>query len=86
MLGLLAVLTLLPALLGVLVLRGSDVARLSLLLIVCVSVATQFVAWLTDSSDWVLGLSLMVVALDVLALLALSGRAARRFSEGRRLD
>lgn len=70
-----------PAAVGVLVLRGVDWARLVVLLLGCVSIIVQFVAWWSGHAPIVMGVTLVVTALDILTLLALSGKAARRFSQ-----
>lgn len=70
-----------PAAVGVLVLRGVDWARLVVLLLGCVSIVVQFVAWWSGHAPIVMGVTLVVTALDILTLLALSGKAARRFSQ-----
>lgn len=70
---------LVPAAFGVAVLRGVDSARLLVLVAGCLSISSQFVAWWSGGVRIELGLSLAVLAMDILTLLALSGKPAREF-------
>ena len=79
-----AITAFIPAAVGVLVLRGVDWARLVVLLLGCVSILVQFVAWWSGHAQLVMGAALVLTALDILTLLALSGKPARRFSQQRR--
>jgi hypothetical protein len=73
------------ALLGVLLLRGSDLARLVLLGYAAATTVAAFLAWwageplISDLGEF------GVVALNVLILLALSGRPARAFTLANRM-
>ncbi|WP_235866442.1 LssY C-terminal domain-containing protein [Serinibacter arcticus] len=73
-----------PAAVGLMVLRGVDWARLTVLLLGCLSILVQFVAWWGGHAQIVAGVALAVTALDILTLLALSGKPARQFSRQRR--
>lgn len=68
-----------PAVLATFVLRGVDLARVLVLVSGCVSLTAVFVTWASGGPDPLVGAALLVTPLDILTLLALSGRPAREF-------
>ncbi|MGO2750357.1 MAG: LssY C-terminal domain-containing protein [Pseudoclavibacter sp.] len=70
-------------LLGVLVLRGVNWARMTLLLYAACSIAVQFGGWWAGDEEIRFSTTLAFTALDILSLLALSGKPARQYSRRR---
>ena len=74
-----AVAAVVPAVLATLVLRGVDLARVLVLVSGCISLTALFVTWVSTGAGPLTGPALLVTPLDILTLLALSGRPAREF-------
>ncbi|TGO06529.1 LssY C-terminal domain-containing protein [Serinibacter arcticus] len=74
-----AVAAVVPAVLATLVLRGVDLARVLVLVSGCVSLSALFATWVSSGAGPLVGAALLVTPLDILTLLALSGRPAREF-------
>ncbi|MBF4551404.1 LssY C-terminal domain-containing protein [Pseudoclavibacter sp. VKM Ac-2888] len=70
-------------LLGILVLRGVNWARITLLLYAAGSIALQFGGWWAGDEEIRFSTTLAFTALDILSLLALSGKPARQYSRQR---
>lgn len=65
---------------GVLLLRGSNVARVIGMLLSTISIATAFVGWWEFGQEITVGTTLVTVSLDILVLLALSSRDAAAYA------
>ncbi|WP_424467661.1 LssY C-terminal domain-containing protein [Pseudoclavibacter helvolus] len=78
-----AIVVLSTFLLGVLVLRGVNWARIALLLYATGSIALQFASWWAGDEEIRFSTTLAFTALDILSLLALSGKPARQYSRQR---
>lgn len=78
-----AIIVLTSLLLGVLVLRGVNWARITLLLYAAASIALQFGSWWAGDEEIRFSTTLAFTALDILSLLALSGKPARQYSRQR---
>ncbi|WP_371029864.1 LssY C-terminal domain-containing protein [Pseudoclavibacter sp. JSM 162008] len=78
-----AIIVLTSLLLGVLVLRGVNWARITLLLYAAASIALQFGSWWAGDEEIRFSTTLAFTALDILSLLALSGKPARHYSRQR---
>lgn len=78
-----AIVVLTSFLLGVLVLRGVNWARITLLLYATLSIGLQFGGWWAGDEEIRFSTTLAFTALDILSLLALSGKPARQYSRQR---
>ncbi|WP_271986429.1 LssY C-terminal domain-containing protein [Pseudoclavibacter terrae] len=78
-----AIIVITSLLLGVLVLRGVNWARITLLLYAAASIALQFGSWWAGDEEIRFSTTLAFTALDILSLLALSGKPARQYSRQR---
>ena len=78
-----AIVVLTSFLLGVLVLRGVNWARITLLLYATLSIGLQFGGWWAGDEEIRFSTTLAFTALDILSLLALSGKPARQHSRQR---
>ncbi|KZE39593.1 hypothetical protein [Microbacterium sp. T32] len=78
--GILGVITLVQAVFGILLLRGSNVARVIVMLVSTSSIATAFVGWWELGQEITVGTTLVTVSLDILVLLALSSRDAAAYA------
>lgn len=61
---------------GILVLRGSNAARVIVMISSTLTILASFAAWWDGSSDITIRTTLITLALDILVLLALSSRSA----------
>lgn len=68
------------AVLAVLVLRGSNVARVIVMAFAVVSISTSFTAWWFQGQEITLHSSLPLLAIDILVLLALSSRGSAAYA------
>ncbi|WP_375385314.1 hypothetical protein [uncultured Microbacterium sp.] len=66
--------------LGLLTYRGSNVARVIVMLFSVVSISFSFVSWWTEGQEITLKTSLLSLAFDILVLLALSSRSAAAYA------
>jgi hypothetical protein len=71
---------LIEVVLVVLILRGSNIARVIVMFLSVGSIATAFVAWWVQGQDIRIGTTLLTLALDILVLLALSSRNAAAYA------
>ncbi|WP_431796310.1 hypothetical protein [Microbacterium enclense] len=78
--GILGLVTLVQVVFGVLLLRGSNVARVIVMLVSTISIVTAFVGWWELGQDITVGTTLVTVSLDILVLLALSSRDAAAYA------
>lgn len=78
--GILGVITVIQALFGILLLRGSNVARVLVMLVSTVSIVSAFVGWWELGQEITVGTTLVTVSLDILVLLALSSRDAAAYA------
>ncbi|OZD54476.1 hypothetical protein CH252_09335 [Rhodococcus sp. 06-1477-1B] len=69
---------------GILVLRGSNPARVAVMIVSVVSISAAFVGWWDLGADITVRTTLATLSLDVLVLLALSSRDAAAFAHRRR--
>jgi hypothetical protein len=67
-------------LLALMTFRGSNLARVIVMLISVVSIATAFAGWWAEGQEVTLKTSLLSHALDILVLLALSSRSAAAYA------
>ncbi|MBN9213164.1 MAG: hypothetical protein BGO45_16395 [Microbacterium sp. 71-36] len=78
--GILGVITLVQAVFGILLLRGSNVARVIVMLVSTLSIITAFAGWWELGQEITVGTTLVTVSLDILVLLALSSRDAAAYA------
>ncbi|MGC0369393.1 hypothetical protein [Microbacterium sp. SLBN-111] len=78
--GLLGVIALVQGVFGILLLRGSNVARVIVMLVSTSSIVTAFVGWWELGQEITVGTTLVTVSLDILVLLALSSRDAAAYA------
>lgn len=67
-------------LLAFFILRGSNTARVIVMLLSVISISTAFVGWWAQGQEVTLKTSLASLALDILVLLALSSRSAAAYA------
>jgi len=65
---------------GILLLWGSNVARVAVMIVSTMSIAAAFVGWWQVGDDITVGTTLVTLALDILVLLALSSRDAAAYA------
>lgn len=75
-----AALLLFQAVLAVLILRGSNWARVLVMFVAVFDIYTTFIAWLTREQELTLSGSIYSLAIDILILLALSSQAAASYA------
>ena len=78
--GLLGGIALIQVVFGILLLRGSNVARVIVMFVSTISIASAFVGWWELGQEITVGTTLVTVSLDILVLLALSSRDAAAFA------
>lgn len=78
--GVLGGITLVQAVFGILLLRGSNVARVIVMIVSTMSIATAFAGWWELGQEITVGTTLVTVSLDILVLLALSSRDAAAYA------
>lgn len=76
----LGAITLVQAVFGILLLRGSNVARVIVMIVSTMSIGTAFVGWWEMGQEITVGTTLVTVSLDILVLLALSSRDAAAYA------
>lgn len=76
----LGVITAVQAVFGILLLRGSNVARVIVMIVSTMSIGTAFVGWWEMGQEITVGTTLVTVSLDILVLLALSSRDAAAYA------
>lgn len=78
--GILGGIALIQVVFGILLLRGSNLARVIVMLVSTVSVVTAFVGWWALGQEITVGTTLVTLSLDILVLLALSSRDAAAYA------
>ena len=78
--GILSVITLIQAVFDILLLRGSNLARVIVMLVSTLSIVTAFIGWWQLGEEITVGTTLVTVSLDILVLLALSSRDAAAYA------
>lgn len=68
------------AVLALLTFRGSNIARVIVMLLAVVSISSAFAGWWAGGQEITLKTSLLSLALDILVLLALSSRSAAAYA------
>lgn len=81
--GLLGAVALVEAVCGMLVLRGSNAARVLVMTLAAISIVTAFVSWWVRDQEITLQTTLLSLAVDILVLLALSSRSAAAYARRR---
>ncbi len=71
------------AVLGVLIFRGSNIARVVVMIFSTVSIVTAFVGWWVNGQEIRIHTTYITLALDILILLALSSRNSAAFARRR---
>lgn len=79
-LGFMGAIFLIQTVFGILLLRGSNVARVIVMLLSTISIAVAFVGWWEFGQEITVGTTLITVSLDILVLLALSSRDAAAYA------
>lgn len=74
------VFVLLDGLFALFVFRGSNVARVIVMIFAAASITTSFVAWWVQGQDITLRTTFVSLSLDILILLALSSRSAAAYA------
>ncbi len=75
-----AVFVLLDGLFALFVFRGSNIARVIVMIFAVASITTSFVAWWVQGQDITLRTTFVSLSLDILILLALSSRSAAAYA------
>ncbi len=78
--GILGGIALVQVVFGILLLRGSNLARVIVMLVSTVSIVTAFVGWWELGQEITVGTTLVTLSLDILVLLALSSRDAAAYA------
>ena len=78
--GILGGIALIQVVFGILLLRGSNLARVIVMLVSTVSIVTAFVGWWELGQEITVGTTLVTLSLDILVLLALSSRDAAAYA------
>ncbi len=78
--GLIAVVFLVQMVFGILLLWGSNVARVVVMVVSTISISAAFVGWWEVGDEITVGTTLVTLALDILVLLALSSRDAAAYA------
>jgi hypothetical protein len=78
--GVLGVVFLVQVVFGILLLRGSNAARIIVMIVSTISIVTAFVSWWQVGAEITVATTLVTLALDILVLLALSSRDAAAFA------
>ncbi|MGP3533836.1 hypothetical protein ACTU3I_03500 [Microbacterium sp. RD1] len=74
---------LIEAVLGILILRGANAARVVVMVISTISIVTAFVGWWVHGQEIRIQTTYVTLALDILILLALSSRASAAYARRR---
>jgi hypothetical protein len=78
--GLIAVVFLIQVVFGILLLLGSNAARVIVMIVSTISISAAFVGWWEVGDEITVGTTLVTLALDILVLLALSSRDAAAYA------
>jgi len=78
--GVLVVVFLVQVVFGILLLRGSNAARVIVMIVSTISISAAFVGWWEVGDEITVGTTLVTLALDILVLLALSSRDAAAYA------
>lgn len=78
--GLLAVVFLVQLVFGILLIRGSNAARVIVMIVSTFSITAAFVGWWEVGAEITVATTLVTLALDILVLLALSSRDAAAYA------
>lgn len=78
--GVMATICLVQVVFGILLLWGSNAARVIVMIVSTISIAAAFVSWWETGVEITVATSLVTLALDILVLLALSSRDAAAFA------
>ncbi|WP_454117468.1 hypothetical protein [Microbacterium lacticum] len=81
--GLLGAVALVEAVSGILILRGSNAARVLVMTLAAISIMTAFASWWARDQEITLKATLLLLAVDILVLLALSSRSAAAYARRR---
>ena len=68
---------------GLLILRGSNAARVLVMIVSAISISAAFVSWWARDQEITLQTTLLSLAVDILVLLALSSRSAAAYARRR---
>lgn len=77
---LLGVVVLVELVCGILILRGSNLARVVVMSVTVISISTAFASWWAQDQEITLTTTLPSLAVDILVLLALSSRSAAGYA------
>lgn len=76
----LGVVTMIKLVCGILIFRGSNAARVLVMVVTAISISTAFVSWWARDQEITLQTTLRSLAVDILVLLALSSRSAAAYA------
>lgn len=76
----LGVVTVIELACGILIFRGSNAARVLVMVVTAISISTAFVSWWARDQEITLQTTLRSLAVDILVLLALSSRSAAAYA------
>lgn len=76
----LGVVTMIELACGILIFRGSNAARVLVMVVTAISISTAFVSWWARDQEITLQTTLLSLAVDILVLLALSSRSAAAYA------
>lgn len=82
-LGVIGVTAVVELLCGLLILRGSNAARVLVMIVSAISISAAFVSWWARDQEITLRTTLLSLAVDILVLLALSSRSAAAYARRR---
>ncbi len=82
-LGVIGVTAVIELVCGLLILRGSNAARVLVMIVSAISISAAFVSWWARDQEITLQTTLLSLAVDILVLLALSSRSAAAYARRR---
>lgn len=82
-LGVIGVTAVVELVCGLLILRGSNAARVLVMIVSAISISAAFVSWWARDQEITLRTTLLSLAVDILVLLALSSRSAAAYARRR---
>lgn len=82
-LGIIGVTAVVELVCGLLILRGSNAARVLVMIVSAISISAAFVSWWARDQEITLQTTLLSLAVDILVLLALSSRSAAAYARRR---
>ncbi|WP_448236133.1 hypothetical protein [Microbacterium paulum] len=82
-LGVIGVTAVVELVCGLLILRGSNAARVLVMIVSAISISAAFVSWWARDQEITLQTTLLSLAVDILVLLALSSRSAAAYARRR---